>query len=338
MAQFGNIKPLPRVVKQGRNAPNEYLAYLTRPEMRHLRANPAAPHDERLPDKGPLNTLQVVPMFWGVGDGPGAGTGADGGGDSMGHDAMGGYASGLDAHESGYGMPVDPGPIGDPGDDPRASEGGGDWEHEPQPAAAGPTDPIVDPPSNGNGTDTPAADTGPTEAELLAERIADAMNAIKGLFGNRQGVYNRLRDASYDLSESGIADAYAKAGRRLNFQMLRQGLDTGQPDIDLRADLSKVKNDSLADAMRHAQGLSEALMQRDASKRSSLMSQALTGQLTPGAIGGMAGTLSAGVPQSWGGISDIGWNIPTGYASSGYGGFMPSWQSQDTGAYFGSTS
>ena len=45
-------QPLPRVVQQP-GGPNEYLAYLSRPEMAHLRSNPAAPHDERLPDKGP---------------------------------------------------------------------------------------------------------------------------------------------------------------------------------------------------------------------------------------------------------------------------------------------
>ena len=83
MSQFGNTASLPRVVKQP-GGPNEYLAYLTRPEMQHLRANPAAPHDERLPDKGPLNTFNGVPLFWG-GEGPGndgtGGEATDGGGD-----------------------------------------------------------------------------------------------------------------------------------------------------------------------------------------------------------------------------------------------------------------
>jgi len=233
-----------------------------------------------------------------------------------------------------YGSFVDPDPIGDPGDDPRASEGGGEIIRAPN-VGRGPG-PV---PGPGPGPEPgPGEDDGPTEAELLADRIADAMGAISGLFAGRQGVYDRLRDASYALSESGIGDAYTKAARRLNFQMLRQGLDTGQPDIDLRADLSKVKSDSLADAMRHAQSLSESLRQRDAAKRSGLMTQALSGRLMPGQVSGMAGTLSAGVPQSWGGISDIGWNIPSGYASSGYGGFMPNWRSQDTGAYFGSIS
>tara|TARA_B100000949_G_scaffold69175_1_gene61511 strand:- start:11283 stop:12260 length:978 start_codon:yes stop_codon:yes gene_type:complete len=323
-------QPLPRVVRQPRG-PNEYLAYLTRPEMAHLRSNPAAPHDERLPDKGPLNTFRGVPLFYA--EGVGMGGYSDAVGDAMGN-------AGADAEEADWGHYMDSyedqyGGIGNPGDDPRASEGGG----EPQPAATGGTTVVpVDSTTNGTtngGTDTQA---GPTEAELLADRIADAMGAISGLFGNRQGVYDRLRDASYALSESGIGDAYTKAARRLNFQMLRQGLDTGQPDIDLRADLSTLKNNSLADAMRHAQGLSEALRQRDAAKRSSLMSQALSGNLMPGQVSGMAGTLSAGVPQSWGGIADIGWNIPSGYAGGGYGGFMPNWRSQDTGAYFGSIS
>ena len=321
--------PLPPVVRQP-GGPNEYLAYLTGPEMQHLRSNKAAPHDERLPDKGPLNTFRGVPLFWeaDMADAMGDPDGASGGG----------WSQGVGRDDIGY-MSDHPeyggGPIGDPGDDPRASEGGGDWQI--QEATTGPGPGAGDDNGNGSGSgsDEPS---GPTEAELLAERIADAMGAISGLFAGRQGVYDRLRDSSYALSESGIADAYAKAGRRLQFQMLRQGLETGQPDIDLRADLSKVKNDSLADAMRHAQGLSESLRQRDAAKRSSLMSQALSGNLMPGQVGGMAGTLSAGVPQSWGGIADIGWNIPTGYAPSGYEGFTPDWRSQDTGAYFGSIS
>jgi len=314
-------QPLPRVVRQPRG-PNEYLAYLTRPEMAHLRRDPAAPHDERLPDKGALNTFRGVPMFWmGTDDG---GYGEFGGG-YEGSPEGGGW---MDAPVRGTEHIT-----GTPGDDPRASEGGGEVIRA---ANTGIRSPVVNVPVN-DGTDT-SVDTGPTEAELLADRIADAMGAISGLFGNRQGVYDRLRDASYALSESGIADAYTKAARRLRFQMLRQGLETGQPDIDLRADLSKVKSDSLADAMRHAQGLSEGLRQRDAAKRSSLMSQALSGNLMPGQVSGMAGTLSAGVPQSWGGIADIGWNIPAGYAPSSYGGFMPNWRSQDTGAYFGSSS
>ena len=328
-------EPLPKVVKQP-GGPNEYLAYLSRPEMQHLRSNAAAPHNERLPDKGALNTFRGVPLFWEMGGDPqdgadsgGTGPGGEGGG--------GGWSQGVGRDDRGY-MSDHPeyggGQIGSPGDDPRASEGGGEVIQAAKKGGVVKGNGVKNGGTNG-GTDTPA---GPTEAELLADRIRDAMGAISGLFGNRQGVYDRLRDSSYALSESGIADAYAKAGRRLNFQMLRQGLDTGQPDIDLRADLSKVKNDSLADAMRHAQGLSESLRQRDAAKRSSLMSQALSGNLMPGQVGGMAGTLSAGVPQSWGGIADIGWNIPTGYAPSGYGSFMPNWLSQDTGAYFGSSS
>jgi len=307
-------QPLPRVVRQP-SGPNEYLAYLTRPEMAHLRRDPAAPHDERLPDKGALNTFRGVPLFYDP---------SFGGGDFG--EFGGGYNGGWGGDESN---------IGNPGDDPRASEGGG----EPPTVINPTTPPPVPPPGPPSGPiDENGGGGGPTEAELLADRIADAMGAISGLFGNRQGVYDRLRDASYALSESGIGDAYTKASRRLRFQMLRQGLDTGQPDIDLRADLSKVKSDSLADAMRHAQSLSESLRQRDAAKRSGLMTQALSGRLMPGQVSGMAGTLSAGVPQSWGGISDIGWNIPSGYASSGYGGFMPNWRSQDTGAYFGSIS
>ena len=72
-------QPLPRVVTHP-DGQNEYLAYLTRPEMQHLRANPAAPHDERLPDTGPLNTFNGVPLFWGAGEGSGVGdSGPDGG-------------------------------------------------------------------------------------------------------------------------------------------------------------------------------------------------------------------------------------------------------------------
>ena len=283
----------------------------------------------------------------GLGDSaPGESEGTGYGGDPGGYSGYGGWGdygedntgAQVGLSKGGWGSSIGGGPIGDPGDDPRASEGGGDWEiEEPRTGPGpGPGPGSGAGPVNG-GTDTPE-DDGPTEAELLAARIADAMGAISSLFAGRQGVYDRLRDSSYALSESGIADAYERAARRLRFQMLRQGLDTGQPDIDLRADLSKVKNDSLANAMRHAQGLSEALRQRDAAKRSSLMSQALSGNLMPGQVSGMAGTLSAGVPQSWGGIADIGWNIPTGYAPSGYGGFMPDWRSQDTGAYFGSLS
>ena len=328
--------PLPPVVRQP-GGPNEYLAYLTGPEMQHLRSNKAAPHDERLPDKGPLNTFRGVPLFYGPGAGMGGigeGGYSDAVGDAMGHGTGGGMGP-DDSPDGSYIGDYGGGPIGDPGDDPRASEGGGDWQIQEATTGPGPGAGDDNDNGNGSGSDEPS---GPTEAELLADRIADAMGAISGLFAGRQGVYDRLRDSSYALSESGIGDAYEKAARRLRFQMLRQGLETGQPDIDMRADLSKVKSDSLADAMRHAQSLSESLRQRDAAKRSNLMSQALTGRLMPGQVSGMAGTLSAGVPQAWGGISDIGWNIPTGYAPSGYGSFYPDWRSQDTGAYFGDTS
>ena len=91
-------QPLPPVVKQP-GGPNEYLAYLTRPEMQYLRANPAAPHDERLPDTGPLNTFNGVPLFWG-GEGPGNdGSGSSGGDvDGGGYDSLGSgpnYGGGL---------------------------------------------------------------------------------------------------------------------------------------------------------------------------------------------------------------------------------------------------
>ena len=190
---------------------------------------------------------------------------------------------------------------------------------------------------NGGG-DIGGGDTGPTEAELRAQRIADAMNAINALFGGTAAQKQRLIDASYDLSASGIADAYAKAKRQLDFQMLRQGLTTGQVDIDLAADLSKVRSDSLADAMRHAQAVAEKWATNRSAKKAGLINAALSGNLMPGQVGGLAGTLSAGVPTAWSGIADIGWNIPTGFAPSGMGMFRPTWGSHDTGAYFGSTS
>ena len=334
-------QPLPRVVKQP-GGPNEYLAYLTRPEMRHLRANPAAPHNERLPDTGPLNTFNGVPLFWeaDMADAMGNPDGASGSGHPD-HGISGVVGSSGASYDSwGDMMASQPtsDPIGNPGDDARASEGGG----EPQPANTGTRDTGTGTGTgteNGTGNGTGGGDSGPSDAELLAQRIADAMGAINSLFGNRQGVYDRLRDSSYALSESGIADAYQRAARKLGFQMLRQGVDTGQIDIDLRADLSKLKNDSLADAMRHAQGLAEGLRAKDSAKKSGLMSQALTGNLTPGQVGGMSGTLSAGVPQSWGGIADIAWNIPSGFAPGGGGGFMPNWKDMGNATpYFGASS
>ena len=305
------------------------LAYITALEKAFLR------------NQGPYaNELQsTLPKYNGIDvmRNPGeAGGPAEGGSEAGGADTgvLGVATAGTGRGTGGYGGQRS-GHIGDPGSDPRASEGGGDWQIQEATTGRGSGAGDDNDNGNGSGSDEPS---GPTEAELLAERIADAIGAISGLFAGRQGVYDRLRDSSYALSESGIGDAYEKAARRLRFQMLRQGLETGQPDIDMRADLSKVKSDSLADAMRHAQSLSESLRQRDAAKRSNLMSQALTGRLMPGQVSGMAGTLSAGVPQAWGGISDIGWNIPTGYAPSGYGSFYPDWRSQDTGAYFGSIS
>ena len=120
--------------------------------------------------------------------------------------------------------------------------------------------------------------------------------------------------------------------------MLRQGLTTGQVDIDLAADLSKVRSDSLADAMRHAQTVGENWATKRSAKKAGLVNQALAGNLMPGQVSGIAGPLSAGVPTAWSGISDIAWNIPTGYAPSPGRGFYPQFGSQDTGAYFGSIS
>ena len=330
-------QPLPPVVKQP-GGPNEYLAYLSRPEMQHLRSNPAAPYDERLPDKGPLNTFRGVPLFWG-GEGPGN-DGQGFGGDSADSSAAGGgYDSlGDGPNYGGWNPSVGVNVYGNPGDDARASEGGG----EPRPAATGTRPPAVSitgPVDSGTDTSDGDEGTGKSDAELMAERINDALNAISSLFSNRQGVYDKLRDSSYALSQSGIADAYQRASRKLGFQMLRQGQDTGQVDIDLRSDLSKLKNDSLADAMRHAQGLSEGLRTKDSAKRAGLNTQALSGRLDPGQVGGMAGTFSAGVPQSWGGIADIGWNIPSGFAPGGGGGFMPNWKDMGNATpYFGASS
>jgi len=327
-------QPLPRVIKQGPNAPNEHLAYLTSPEMAHLRSNAAAPHNKRLPDKGALNTFRGVPLFYA--EGVGMGGYSDAVGDAMGN-------AGADAEEADWGHYMDSyenqyGGIGNPGDDPRASEGGGEVIRAATTGGGGPVPGAV---AADDGTDTGGGggDPGPSDAELLAQRISDAMGAINSLFAGRQGVYDKLRDSSYALSQSGIADSYQRAARKLGFQMLRQGQDTGQVDIDLRSDLSKLKNDSLADAMRHAQGLSEGMRTRDSAKRAGLRSQALTGNLTPGQVGGLSGTLSAGVPQSWSGISDIGWNIPSGFAPGGGGGFMPNWKDMGNATpYFGASS
>ena len=331
-------QPLPRVVTHP-DGQNEYLAYLTRPEMQHLRANPAAPHDERLPDTGPLNTFRGVPLFYAPGEAEGTGFGGDEGGYS-------GYGGGGHdgADTPGFGS-LSPGEIaenagvdawgGFGGADPARSEGGG------EPSAVVPANTSGGGPKQGDdngGGDNGGGDTGPTEAELRAQRIADAMNAINALFGGTAAQKQRLIDASYDLSASGIADAYAKAKRQLDFQMLRQGLTTGQVDIDLAADLSKVRSDSLADAMRHAQAVAEKWATNRSAKKAGLINAALSGNLMPGQVGGLAGTLSAGVPTAWSGIADIGWNIPTGFAPSGMGMFRPTWGSHDTGAYFGSTS
>ena len=328
------------------------LAFITGLEKAFLRNK--GPYADEL--QGELPKLNGIEVFRNPGE-AGGGTGMGGGGDGdatigtgragsigVGATGVGTYGShNMSANprdiRSARGMAWAGKPRGNPGDDPRSSEGGGEVIR----AATGSTT------TNGTGTETGtengsggSQDTGGgglSDAEIMAERINDALNAINGLFAGRQGVYDKLRDSSYALSQSGIADAYQRASRKLGFQMLRQGQDTGQVDIDLRSDLSKLKNDSLADAMRHAQGLSEGLRTKDSAKRAGLNSQALTGMLDPGQVGGMAGTLSAGVPQSWGGIADIGWNIPSGFAPGGGGGFMPNWKDMGNATpYFGASS
>ena len=288
------------------------LAYITALEKAFLRNQ--GPYANEL--QGALPTFNGIDVMRNPGEAGGEATGADAGGEGvLGVATAGTGRSGYGSHNmsanprdirSARGMAWAGQPRGNPGDDPRSSEGGG----EARPAATGSDDNNGghegSDDDNGGGGSQGGGGGGLSDAEIMAERINDALNAINSLFAGRQGVYDKLRDSSYALSQSGIADAYQKASRKLGFQMLRQGQDTGQVDIDLRSDLSKLKNDSLADAMRHAQGLSEGLRTKDSAKRAGLNSQALTGMLDPGQVGGMAGTFSAGVPQSWGGIADIG--------------------------------
>jgi hypothetical protein len=326
---------LPRVIKQGPNAPNEYLAYLTKPEMSHLRANPAAPHSERLPDTGALNTYNGVPLFWidsgyagpSVGD---IGDPEDPRGfvDAPGHAESGAEMYGYSEH--GQKDPRDATGFGGGYDDPYGDWGGGDSARDAKPGQkSGPIGP------QGGGAGGQEVPRGPTEAEIMAQNIAAAMDKINAFFGGRQGVYDALQRSSYDLSKSGVEDSFNRAQRNLRFQMLRQGLETGQPDIDLRAQMAKVKSDSLAESMRHAQSLSERLRARDEAKRSNLYAMAMSGKLLPGQVGGAAGTLSAGIPSAWSGISNIPWSIPQGYAGPGYsGGTMPTWSDEEP-SYFG---
>jgi len=332
---------LPRVIKQGPNAPNEYLAYLTKPEMSHLRANPAAPHSERLPDTGALNTYNGVPLFWEMGPGGGPGGGHTGPGETSAEgEAMAAAISSDAARDDamgafGYGQrgqvdPRDSTGFGGGYDDPYGDWGGGESARDAKPGRkSGPIGP------QGGGAGGQEGPRGPTEAEIMAQNIAAAMDKINAFFGGRQGVYDALQRSSYDLSKSGVEDSFNRAQRNLRFQMLRQGLETGQPDIDLRAQMAKVKSDSLAESMRHAQSLSERLRARDEAKRANLYAMAMSGKLLPGQVGGAAGTLSAGIPSAWSGISNIPWSIPQGYAGPGYsGGTMPTWSDEEP-SYFG---
>jgi hypothetical protein len=99
------MNPIPRRIKQRPWAPTESLAYITPREGKFLRAHPDAPNAARLPDIGPLQRINGIPAYWGVGDGTGAGAeDSEGAGHGMGHDDGGEDAdAGFGADIGGYG-------------------------------------------------------------------------------------------------------------------------------------------------------------------------------------------------------------------------------------------
>lgn len=174
--------------------------------------------------------------------------------------------------------------------------------------------------ASGTGTGTaPAVATGQTEADNTAENIRIAMSNIGNLFAGRQGVYDRLKNSSYALSQRGIEDSYQDALRQLNFRMHKQGLDAGKVDIDLRTGLAEQKTESLADALIAASNLAGKLQSADSTKRARLEQMAGTGKYEPGIIT-QNQTFDTGVPQAWQGIGDIGWRVPTGFMPHAFEG------------------
>lgn len=150
--------------------------------------------------------------------------------------------------------------------------------------------------------------------EQRQQNIDSSFDTLQNMFANRDPIYNRYADASYDLAKGYLDDEDAAAQRQLRFALARAGTSGGSIDVDKSAEREDMYLDGLARARGAADSAADQLRASDAGLQQSLMGLAAGGNVSGAQLAGMVRpapsftpTLpaNAGLGQTFVGLTDF---------------------------------
>ena len=134
-----------------------------------------------------------------------------------------------------------------------------------------------------------ASDPGWSYAPPVHDMSGDtraAIERINQVFAGREGAYDALGEASFDLSEKELDKLSEEVGRNLKFDLARAGLSGGSVDIDKRSDLQGRHQRGILMARNYADDLADMQRAQDYQLRQQMIGEALS---TMGISGGGMG-------------------------------------------------
>ena len=127
---------------------------------------------------------------------------------------------------------------------------------------------------------------GSSSADYMAEvererqrKIAEATAAVNRAFNmtDRQALYDKQRDAVYELNTAEVERQAEEAARQNKFALARNGLLGGSADVDSQAELNRRTNEGLMNAAGFADDAAASLRRADETTKQNMLSLAQSG-------------------------------------------------------------
>lgn len=150
--------------------------------------------------------------------------------------------------------------------------------------------------------------------EQRQNNINSSFSTLESMFANRDPIYDRYADASYDLAKTYLDDENLSANRNLRFALARAGTSGGSVDVDKSAERESMYLDGLGRARSAADVAADQLRASDMSLKNSLMGLAAGGNVSGAQLGALARPAqsftpslpaNAGLGQTFVGLTDL---------------------------------
>ncbi len=107
--------------------------------------------------------------------------------------------------------------------------------------------------------------------------IQESTNRINSAFEEREPIFERLENATFDLNKDSLDDSKTAGSTDLTYGLARAGLSGGQVDIHKNEEINDRYNDGLILARNNAIGAGNSARANDASIKNNLLAAASTG-------------------------------------------------------------